>query len=915
MRFAALLLCLIATPAFAQDIAPTNAKSPEDERKTFKLPDGFEAQLVASEPRIEKPMQIAWDAKGRLWVTTSRHYPFAAETGKATDKLFVLSDFAANGLAGKIEAFDDKLNIPIGVLPLPDGKSVIVSSVGEILKLTDSDGDGKADKRETLFTGFGTRDTHGMYNSFTLMPDGWVYACHGYLNQSKVKGKDGHEVEMHSGNTFRFRPDGSRIEVFTRGQVNPFGMTVDPWGNLYTADCHSKPITQLIRGAHYDSFGKPHDGLGYAPHVTRHDHGSTALCGLAWYQANHYPAEYDGCMFLGNVVTNRINADKIEWKGSTPVAKEMPDFLVSSDPWFRPTDIKLGPDGALYVADFYNKIIGHYEVDLKHPQRDKDHGRLWRIVYTKTHIRFDQGSIPKSEIIDRTDTERTRTEAERTQLIDRLKGSPRAVRIAVDAMTAKPYRAYVSPLLRLLTTIPADDTHLRHAAKIALRNSLATDGSTFLQPDVFYARENPAANAVMVGVCPGLPTAASAEHLARAFLFTDLGGYDRGVVAEFIGRHGGTYEQYFVAQYVRGPVPMADKSLAVTGYLLGLRAAGRPLTIPEPFIECVVSGVDSSDPKVCAAALLALKDLPNPTRASFEIAAGKLQKANTPAEVKLAACEAVFALNAKDAAERLTPLCFDAAEQIAVREKAATLASATREMNNLIKLKDAIKAAPYRLAVVLAAGLAADRFGSDLLFAAVKAGDAPARVLQERTVQTGFKNAKVAGWETTVAELTKGIPAADARINALIRERALTFGRGGHDAAKGKDVYAKHCAACHLLENQGGKIGPNLDGIGIRGADRLLEDILDPNRHLDAAFRATTLNLADGRTVTGLVLREEGAVIVMADNDGKELHYNKADVEKRTLSNVSPMPADWGEKLPSKDLHDLLAFVLTKKAK
>src|SRR6185312_13585154 len=273
------------------------------------------------------------------------------------------------------------LNIPIGILPLPDCQSCIVSSVGEILKLTDTNGDGKADKKEVLFTGFGNRDTHGMYNSFTLMPDGWVYACHGFNNDSTVQGKDGHQVHMQSGHTFRFRPDGSRIEVYTRGQVNPFGMTVDPWFNLYTADCHSKPITQLIRGAVYQSFGKPHDGLGYAPHVTQHDHGSTALCGLAWYDADQFPKEYRACMFLGNVVTNRINFDKIEWHGSTPVAKEQPDFLVSKDLWFRPTDIKLGPDGALYVADFYNKIIGHYEVDLKHPQRDHDHGRVWRIVW------------------------------------------------------------------------------------------------------------------------------------------------------------------------------------------------------------------------------------------------------------------------------------------------------------------------------------------------------------------------------------------------------------------------------------------------------------------------------------------------------------------------------------------------------
>ena len=133
-----------------------------------------------------------------------------------------------------------------------------------------------------------------MTNSFVLLPDGWVYATHGFKNTSVVKAKDGSEITMNSGNTYRFRPDGSRIEPWTFGQVNPFGMCVDPYFNLYTADCHSKPITQLIRGAHYQSFGKPHDGLGFAPHVTRHDHKSTALCGLAWYDADHFPKEWNG---------------------------------------------------------------------------------------------------------------------------------------------------------------------------------------------------------------------------------------------------------------------------------------------------------------------------------------------------------------------------------------------------------------------------------------------------------------------------------------------------------------------------------------------------------------------------------------------------------------------------------------------
>ena len=349
MRTALLAVALTASLAPArQYIAPTDAKSPADERATFKLPPGFEAQLVAGEPDIGKPIQMAFDHRGRLWVTTSRHYPFPAAAGETpSDKLFVLSDFAPDGKARTVETFAADLNIPIGVLPLPDGQSCLVSEVGRVVKLTDTDGDGKADTREVILSGFGTKDTHGMTNSFVLKPDGWVYACHGYLNESKVTAKDGSSVTMRSGNTYRFRPDGSRVEPWTVGQVNPFGMTLDPGGNLYTADCHSKPITQLIRGAHYDSFGRPHDGLGYAPHVTRHDHGSTALCGLVWYEADQFPTAFQSCMFLGNVVTNRVNADRIVWKGSTPVAEELPDLLVSSDPWFRPTDLKLGPDGAV----------------------------------------------------------------------------------------------------------------------------------------------------------------------------------------------------------------------------------------------------------------------------------------------------------------------------------------------------------------------------------------------------------------------------------------------------------------------------------------------------------------------------------------------------------------------------------------
>src|SRR5262249_14349441 len=149
-----------------------------------------------------------------------------------------LEDTDGDGKADKITTFADGLNIPIGILPISQG--AIVHSIPHIYRLLDTDGDGQADRREILYGTFGSDDTHGMVNSFTWGFDGWIYACHGYRNTSTVRGADGSVVTMSSGNTFRFKPDGSRVEQVTHGQVNPFGLAFDPLGNLFSADCHSQ---------------------------------------------------------------------------------------------------------------------------------------------------------------------------------------------------------------------------------------------------------------------------------------------------------------------------------------------------------------------------------------------------------------------------------------------------------------------------------------------------------------------------------------------------------------------------------------------------------------------------------------------------------------------------------------------------
>lgn len=276
---AASSLFLLAGFAPAQDqyaghIAKTGPRTPDEERRLFRLPPGYEVQLVASEPDIHKPMNIAFDARGRLWVTESVEYPFPVpDDKKGRDSVKILEDFGPDGKARKITTYAGGLNIPIGLLPLHDG--AMVYSIPNIWRLHD---DGK---REVFLGPFGHRDTHGMTNAFTWGFDGWIYATHGFANDTTIRGKDGQAITMNSGNTYRMRPDGSHVEQFTWGQVNPFGLAFDPLGNLYSADCHTKPIMCLLRGGHYDSFGKPHDGLGYAPDmIDRYDDSTAVRAGV-----------------------------------------------------------------------------------------------------------------------------------------------------------------------------------------------------------------------------------------------------------------------------------------------------------------------------------------------------------------------------------------------------------------------------------------------------------------------------------------------------------------------------------------------------------------------------------------------------------------------------------------------------------
>ncbi|SHO61996.1 PVC-type heme-binding CxxCH protein [Algoriphagus zhangzhouensis] len=364
---------------FKDHIRVTDYQTPEEEMAGFHLPPGFEINLYASEPDITKPINMEFDDKGRLWVTHSIEYPYEASTGSGTDKITILEDTNGDGKADKFIDFASDLNIPIGIMPVKGG--AIAYSIPNIYFFEDQDGDDRYDEKKVLLGPFGHEDTHGMINNFMRGLDGWIHASHGFRNTSHIAGADGDSIHMTSGNTFRFKIDGSRVEQTTYGRVNPFGYAVDDLGYIYSADCHSMPIYQIINQGDYPHFGKKAPGLGFGPQMMDYQIGSTALSGLEYYNGLDFPEEYRNSFYSGDVVACRVSRNSVDYVGSTPQAIREKDFLVSEDPWFRPVDIKIGPDGALYIADFYNRIIGHYEVPLDHPGRDRKSGRIWRITY------------------------------------------------------------------------------------------------------------------------------------------------------------------------------------------------------------------------------------------------------------------------------------------------------------------------------------------------------------------------------------------------------------------------------------------------------------------------------------------------------------------------------------------------------
>jgi putative heme-binding domain-containing protein len=351
----------------------------EEAIKKMTVAKGMKVNLFASEaefPELAKPVQMQFDTKGRLWVAVFPSYPHWKPKDEMNDKILILEDTKGTGRADKCTVFADHLNCPTGFECYNGG--VLVAQAPDLVFLKDTKGSGKADLRVRVLSGLDSADTHHTANSFALDPGGALYFQEGVFHRTQVESPYGPPQRLADAGVFRYEPRSQKFEVYvTYGFANPHGHVFDRWGQDFVYDgTGAQPYHGALFSGHLDF---PHKHAG-PPQVYQQ---RTRPCpGVEILSSRHFPEANQGNLLVANVIGFQgILQYKVEDKRASFTATEVEPIVSSTDANFRPSDLKIGPDGALYFLDWQNPIIGHLQHHLRDPSRDQTHGRVYRVTY------------------------------------------------------------------------------------------------------------------------------------------------------------------------------------------------------------------------------------------------------------------------------------------------------------------------------------------------------------------------------------------------------------------------------------------------------------------------------------------------------------------------------------------------------
>lgn len=944
---------------------------PKEELAAFTVAEGLQVNLFAKNPMVANPINLNWDLHGRAWVSTSSTYPHPRPGEVPNDRIVILEDIDLDGVADKHTVFADGLLVPHSVMPVPGG--AYVCSATELLFLADRNGDDVADSREVLLSGFGNADVHHMIHGLRWAPWGDLHFTQSIYINSFIDTPHG-QRRMNGSGIWRFRPETKRLESFAFGMVNPWGFAFDRWGQSFATDgaAGSGPHYAFPGSAFRSAVGMHRVLDGLMP-------GKPNNTGGEFVSGRHLPEHWRGSFIGNDFRANRTVRYEIEEKGSGYTAKEVETVLHSKHRSFRPVDLKMGPDGALYVVDWYNAIIDHGEVDFYHPLRDKSHGRIWRITakdralleppriagaplmdllellkapedYTRNQVRRELASRPCQGMIgpimawinalDRADP---RFEQHRLEglwllishriappgLVEEIMGSPspqaraaaaRAVSIW-DSRTAQK----IDQLALLAQAVEDEHPQVRleavnglraldrlEATNIALRAlSHPTDNNLnfALERTVRATRDHwlPALEAgkQLFDGNPARLSYALKEVNDRRAVTRLLEIVKAGEIAEedlpaavsTVAALGSAGELEAVLQLATArPVLLAAVSNgAATNGAIPMNAE-----LVLPFVDAEEVGVAvpaarlvgrwkvaEARPKLVARAIAAQPDpklIAACLQALAEIGAGDELKqfamAGQALHLRAAAIAAWARHDPKEAAEPAVELLSTLEDP---KEAEVALRSFLAREEGPAALAVAMKSAQLRQSVAIASVRLARASGREV-------GDLVAAL---------NKSGKL---KPMVAQLTPG------QRKTLLQDVAKSG-----DVGRGREVFQREtmaCAVCHLVDNKGGRVGPDLSAVGSYATpDSLLESLLNPSAAIKQGYQTVLVTRKDGSVHAGLLQRETSTATLLRDPGGKVISIPSDQVARIDRSPVSLMPPGLTAQLRRDELVDLLRYL------
>jgi putative heme-binding domain-containing protein len=935
---------------------------------SFEVADGLEVTLWAENPLLHKPIQMNFDTRGRLWIASSEVYPQIEPGQRAADKVIVLEDTTGAGRADKATVFADGLLIPTGIEPGDGG--VYVAQSTELLHFADTDGDGKADMRRVVLSGFGTEDTHHNVHTLRWGVDGRLYSNQSVYTRTHAETPHG-MVRLGAGGVFRFDPRDHKMEIAFRGFINTWGHQFDDFGQQFFTDgAGFQGISWGVPGATYRTLAPARREL---QSVSPGNYPK--FCGLEILRSALFPADWQGDIVTNDFRAHRIVRFKVKDQGAGYVTQEMPDVLRTTAATFRPLDTKLGPDGALYVADWSNPIIQHGEVDFRDPRRDKEHGRIWRIApkRSKPLPRVDFTARTNAELLDallspnRYDEERARrvlvergaakvlpdiaawtrrqtTEPAKLQalwlhqafnqfptaLLDELLAAKDA-RVRTAAVRAMPADRELARLPKLVTD---EHPRVRHAAVRALGqvahvraadlalSVLARPMDPFLEHALWLTMNELAAPwlaAVKAGAWKttgrereleftlrALEPAQASEVLGLVLERNPLPRDGSGPWIELVGAAGGPKE----LRALFAAVVRGEFSPPVTQRALTALADASRLRSARPDGDQGGLGglLDAPDATTRTAALR-LAGTWKLTGLSTRL----LQRAastEAAAGERTAAFEALRELGGQPVINELARLAREHAAPPVRREAAVAVASlnlARGLTEALAVLKSLTNEAE---ATALWRGLLAIRGAGARL-----ATEVPKAALTPLAARAGLRPAREGGQnDALVAALMKsaGLVLSDLKLSAAemqaLAQQALALG----DPARGERIYRRPelaCVACHAIGGAGGKVGPELTSIGASApTDYLVESLLYPNAKVKEGYHSVVISTKDGRDLSGMVVNETATQVMLRDATNQEVSIPVNNIARRT-SVGSLMPAGLVDNLLPEERLDLVKFM------